>query len=255
MESLVKYEQRAAIAFVTLTTRALDNALNPEAAAQFDDCTRRADADPDCRAVVIASEGPKFCTGMDLSATGSDAAVSRQGACTFASALLRICESSKPFVAHVEGDATAGGLGLMAACDIVIAVRGVHMALSEAIVGMVPLIVSPFLVRRMTPAAFNYLALSTRPLTAEEAQSRGLVDEIGEPGSRTALNRQLDRILHCSPRALARSKEVARTTDLRERVEKAVREFGAWIEQPDLQTALRDFANGLAPPWFQKYKG
>jgi enoyl-CoA hydratase/carnithine racemase len=247
----VRYESRAAVATITLATRGRDNALDPEAVAQLDECIRRADADPDIRAVVIASEGPKFCAGMDL----SSAADSLRGGPTFAAALLRICESSKPFVAHVEGSVNAGGLGLMAACDIVIAARGVTLALSEAIVGMVPLIVSPFLLRRMTQAGFGSLALSTRPLTAEEAHTRGLVDELCDAGARTAVNRQLDRLLHCSPRSLARIKQLARPADLRAQVEGAVRDFSEWMEQPDLQGALRDFTNGLAPSWFQKYRG
>ena len=252
----VRYEHRAAVATITLATSALGNALDPEAVARLDHCIQSADADPDCRAVVIASEGPKFCTGMDLSAAaGIDTAASLRSAGTFAAALLRICESSKPFIAQVEGDAAAGGLGIVAACDIVIAARGVHLALSEAIVGMAPFIVSPFLLRRMTHGAFGALALSTRPLTAEEAHSRGLVDEICDPAGAKALQRQLDRLLHCSPSSLARSKRLACPSDLRAQVEKAVRDFGEWMEQPDLQTALRDFSKGLAPAWFQKYKG
>ena len=251
METLVRYEHHAAVATITLATRAIDNALNPEAASQLDDCIRRAGEDSACRAVVIASDGPKFCTGMDLSAV----ARARDGASAFASALLRICESPKPFLAHVEGDVAAGGLGLMAACDIVIAGRDVTLALTEAIVGMVPLLISPVLMRRLTPASFGYLALSTRHVTAAEAHNRGLVDEVCDSCSRTALNRQLDRLLHCSPGSLARSKQIACPLDLRAQVESALLDFNRWMQQSDLLAELEAFTNGLAPSWFRKYKG
>lgn len=258
MEQLVRYESRANVAEIGLATRTLDNTLNPQAAAQFDACILRANEDPDCRVVVIASEGPKFCTGMDLiSASHNDQSVAREGARAFASALLRICESPKPFIANVEGNVVAGGLGIIAACDIVIARRDVQMALTEAIVGMVPYLISPFLLRRLTPGLLASLALSTRHLTAEEALHRGLVDEVCDSDNRTALDRQLDRLHHCSPPALGKIKRVAHRAGnaaLRMQVDTALGELEEWIEQPDLREELGNFANGFSPSWFRKYR-
>jgi len=258
VEQLVRYESRANVAGIELATRALDNALNHEAAIQLDACVLRASEDSDCRVVVIYSEGPKFCTGMDLvAASHNDPSVAREGARAFASALLRICESPKPFVANLEGNVVAGGLGIIAACDIVIARRDVQIALTEAIVGMVPFLISPFLRRRMRPSLLASLALSTRYLKADEAFHRGLVDEICDSDTRTALDRQLDRLYHCSPRALDRIKRVAHLGDsaaLRMQVDAALGELEEWIEQPSLREELGNFANGLSPSWFRRYR-
>jgi methylglutaconyl-CoA hydratase/polyketide biosynthesis enoyl-CoA hydratase PksH len=244
VEELVRYRSHAGVAEIELATRACGNSITPEAAARFDASIMRANEDPDCRVVVITSEGPKFCTGMDLSRVS-------HGGREFASGLLRICESSKPFIANLEGDAIAGGLGIVAACDIVIARPDVRVALTEAIVGMVPFVISPFLLRRMTPGALASLALSTRHLSAEEALHRGLVDEIGD--NPAALNRQLDRLHRCSPQALERIKR-AGAADLRIQVEVALKELEAWLEQPELRSELSEFANGFAPSWFKKYR-
>jgi enoyl-CoA hydratase/carnithine racemase len=257
VEQLARYESRANVAEIELATRTLDNTLNPEAATQFDACILRANQDPDCRVVVIASEGPKFCTGMDLMSAHDDPSIAREGARAFASALLRICESPKPFVANVEGHVVAGGLGIIAACDIVIARRDVQMALTEAIVGMVPYLISPILLRRMTPGLFASLALSTRHLTAEEALHRGLVDEVCDSDNQAALDRQLNRLHHCSPRALDKIKRVAHSAGnaaLRMQVDAALGELEEWIEQPDLREELGNFANGFSPSWFRKYR-
>jgi len=247
---VVDYKKNATVVEIRLATGVLDNALNPAAAVQFDACILRASEDPDCRAVVIASEGPKFCTGMDLMSASQSG---QSGARAFASSLLRICQSPKVFIAHVEGDVIAGGLGIIAACDIVIAHRDVRVALTETLVGMVPHVISPFLLRRLTPAAVACLALSSRHLTAEEALRQGLIDEIDDADC-TALRRQLDRLHRSSPCALARTKRMLNGADLSAQVEAALTELEEWMAQPGLREELQNFANGFSPSWFRKYR-
>ena len=249
MAELVGYEFRAPIAHVTLDNPAKRNALTAATLAQLRKCLDRARADDTCRALVLAANGEDFCAGMDLDAV-ADADAASAMAQDFWACLQHIHQSRYPVVAAVDGKAMGGGLGLAAACDLVIASPQASFSTPEAVIGMVPALIAPFLQRRLSPARLRYLALSTRSLTAAEAHIYGIVDEVAEPSLERALARQLKRLRRSSPQALARIKEYTDQLAPPLQKELALETLSDWIERPETRSALVDFSQGLTPPWF-----
>lgn len=247
------------VARIVLASPQTRNVLDLATVRGLADAIRAAQEDEGCRVIVLAAEGPDFCAGLDL-----EAAVSAtmpwedEPARAFLDCLSLACDSPLPVIAQVEGDVTAGGMGLVAACDLVIAAPGAQFILSECIVGLIPALIAPFLLRRMPMGRLRALALGTRKIGASEAQAIGLVDEVAEGPIDVALDRQLQRLLRSSPPALAECKRYLdrlATADPAQWRPMADEQFLSWTRRPDVVASVRAFAEGFAPPWFQKYRG
>jgi polyketide biosynthesis enoyl-CoA hydratase PksH len=122
---------------------------------------------------------------------------------------LRLATGPFVTIAHVRGRANAGGIGFVAASDIVLADEGARFSLSELLFGLYPACVLPFLVRRVGFQRAHYLTLTTQPITARQACEWGLVDAIDEQGH-TALRRHLQRLRRLSKPAIRRYKTYMR---------------------------------------------
>lgn len=122
--------------------------------------------------------------------------------------------ASGPFIsiAHVRGRANAGGVGFVAACDIVLAEENATFSLSELLFGLMPACVMPFLIRRMGFAKANYLTLMTQPISAKLAHEWGLVDAV-EENSENLLRKQLLRLRRIGGDGIARYKRYAADLD------------------------------------------
>jgi enoyl-CoA hydratase/carnithine racemase len=206
---------------------------------------------------VISAAGPDFCKGMDFDFVLSRSSSLKKVSAPFVECLMLISSSSKPVIGCVEGTVAGGGVGLVAACDLVIANESASFTLPEVIVGMIPALITPFLLRRMAPARVQYLALSSRTLSAMEAKTSGLVDELAEGGIHDVLRNQLQRLFRSSPAGLLEVKRYfdrLRGDQLRRDIQTALEQFDAWVEQPGVIESVRTFAEGFTPPWFQKYK-
>jgi methylglutaconyl-CoA hydratase len=136
---------------------------------------RAAVASTAVRVVVLHGNEQTFCLGADwadvLNATGATTTAE-----AFADLLTELLHSAKPIIAEVRGQAVAGGVGLAAAADLVVAADGATFALTEALFGVVPAIVAPVLLRRMTQARVTLWTISAEPWAAVAAQAAGLVD-------------------------------------------------------------------------------
>jgi polyketide biosynthesis enoyl-CoA hydratase PksH len=115
-------------------------------------------------------------------------------------------------VAHVRGKANAGGVGFVAACDVVLSDEQAVFSLSELLFGLMPACVLPFLIRRIGSARANYMTLMTAPVAARQARDWGLVD-VCEENSENLLRRQLLRLRRSSRAAIAIYKEYLHTVD------------------------------------------
>jgi enoyl-CoA hydratase/carnithine racemase len=259
MSSAVRAQITDGVCFVTLAAPANGNAINFALIDGLERAIDAAEADPCCRAVVISAEGPSFCRGLDLEAffvhgtLPGRAELRRLPAC-----LARLRASSRPVVAMVEGEATGGGVGLVAACDLVLATSGARFMLSEPIVGLVPATIVPFLRLRIGPARLRSMTLSTRGIPAAEAHAYGLVDELADDPPERTLRTQLQRIFRSAPQALAESKRFydrLTAADLEEQIETGLDEFTGWLARDEVAEGVKVFGEGFAPPWFARYKG
>ena len=191
------------------------NAFNETMIAELTQAFRAADADPGLRAVVLAGHGPAFCAGADLNWMKKMAAYSpeenRADAMGLASMLNTIYMMKKPTVARVHGPAFAGGMGLVAACDIAIAAQEAEFCLSEVKLGLTAATISPYVVAAMGERHARRYFLSAERFTAAEAFRIGLVHDLATTEELDAsVNTLLSRLLEASPAAIAASKELIR---------------------------------------------
>lgn len=167
-------------------------------------------------AAVVTLEGRNgvFCEGFDLTVlAGSD--TSEQGTVRlerFGALLDAIAATPRPVIALVDGPALAGGVGLAAAADLVIATPRASFALPETLFGLVPAMVFPVLASRIGAPRARWLALGGAPLTASEAWRLGLVDDLADD-LEDALGRHERRLSRLDPRAVAAVKAMARVHD------------------------------------------
>ena len=171
-----------AVATVTLNRPDVRNAFNAELIADitqaFVDLSQRRDI----RCIVLAANGPAFCAGADLNWMRSIADYTHQqnlaDAGRLADMMRTIYECPKPTIARIQGDVYAGGMGLVAACDMAVAVDAAHFCLSEVKLGLVPSTISPYVIRAMGARAAHRYFLTAERFIAVEALRIGFVHEV-----------------------------------------------------------------------------
>jgi enoyl-CoA hydratase/carnithine racemase len=146
----------------------------------------------DSPVIVLRGRSDVFCRGLAL---GQPVAELRAGIGDFVACLADLRFSPKPVIALVEGEALGGGVGLVAACDVVVALPGSSFALPEVLVGLGPAIVWPLLLERMRPQAARLWALTAFRRTPAEALTAGLVDEIVDDAAHAAAIRRWAKVL------------------------------------------------------------
>jgi enoyl-CoA hydratase len=207
MPTLVRYAVEGPVARLVLDSPHNRNALSAALVEQLHQGLRDAAAEPGVRAVVLGHTGGTFCAGADLAeASGGDAFEAAAARGRELSALLRaILELPLPVVGAIDGHVRAGGLGLVGACDIVVAGRASTFALTEARVGVAPAIISLTLLPKLTARAAGRYYLTGEKFGAEEAARIGLVTVATDDVEATvgAVTAELGR---GSPHGLAASK-------------------------------------------------
>jgi methylglutaconyl-CoA hydratase len=135
------------VATVTLNRPDVRNAFNETMIAEVTAAFQALDGRDDVRAVVLAANGKAFCAGADLNwmkkMAGYSDEENRADAMRLAAMLSAIYRCNKPVIARVSGDAYAGGMGLICACDIVVALDTARFCLSEARLGLIPATIAP----------------------------------------------------------------------------------------------------------------
>lgn len=207
MSSPVRYAVDGGVARLTLDSPHNRNALSTVLVAQLHRGFDAAAADPGVRSVVLGHTGGTFCAGADLAeATASDASEAAAGRARELTTLLRaILELPKPVIAAVDGHVRAGGLGLIGACDIVVAGPASTFALTEARIGVAPSIISLTLLPRMTARAAGRYFLTGETFGAQHAAEIGLVTVAADDVAPT-VTALTTEIAKASPQGLAVSK-------------------------------------------------
>lgn len=161
------------VASIVINREQKRNSITAELQSLFLDYLDRAERDDNVRAVCITGAGDKsFCSGADLSGAGADGS---NTVLRYADLLKRIARYSKPTVARVNGSCLAGGIGLMLACDIVVAVDNATFGTPEVNIGLFPMMIGALLFRNMPRKKVMEMALLAKKLTAQEALDMGLL--------------------------------------------------------------------------------
>jgi enoyl-CoA hydratase len=242
MDPLVRLTGEGGVATVTLDSPRNRNALSAQLVAELTEALARTGKDPDARAVVLTHTGGTFCAGADLKEATSPAGPRR-----LAELLLAIVELPKPVVGHTTGHVRAGGLGLLAACDITVAGPAATFAFTEARLGLAPAVISLPVLPRLDPRAAARYYLTGETFGPAEAVRIGLLSAADD-----ALPGILDGLRAGSPQGLAESKLLT-TAAVRQAF---VRDTDAVVEQSARLFASAEAAEGVRallerrePPW------
>ena len=170
------------VAEVWLNRPDVRNAFNESVIAELQAVFIAFAVDADLRAVVLGGHGKAFCAGADLSwmraMAGFDWAQNRADAQALADMLWAVWRCPVPVVGRVQGDCYAGGVGLAAVCDVLVAAEGVHFCLSEARLGLLPATISPYVIRAMGEQAARRYFVTAERFSATQAAAMGFVHEV-----------------------------------------------------------------------------
>lgn len=195
---------------ITLDRPEVHNAFDEVMIAELDQSLKMVDEDAGSRIVVLRASGRSFSAGADIGWMKRAADLTEQenydDAMAFAGLLETLDTLSKPTLAFVHGPTYGGGVGLISCCDIVLAVEKAVFSLSEVKLGLVPAVISPYVVRAIGARAARRYFQSAERFSSQEAHRIGLVHEIIE--SENALEEIIDALLQGGPNAQAISKQM-----------------------------------------------
>lgn len=200
-------------ATVTLDRPELHNAFDDALIAALTAELKRLDRDPRARVVVLAANGRSFSAGADLSWMRRMADYGREENLRDALALAELMSTlrglGKPTVARVQGAAYGGGVGLVACCDVAIASRRATFCLSEVRLGLIPAVISPYVVEAIGARAARRYFMSAESFGAEEAHRLGLLHQVvAEEELDAAVDRLAGQLLDNGPNAMAAAKKL-----------------------------------------------
>jgi methylglutaconyl-CoA hydratase len=208
MNDLVRTNRAGAVATITLDSPATRNALSSGLLIELQAALEGALGDAAVRVIVLTGAGPAFCSGADLKEARTGTAAAPE---LFPAALQLIWFSPKPVVCRVNGSARAGGIGLIAACDIAVAVESATFAFSEVRIGATPAIIAVTCLRRMEPRAASGYFLTGEAFDARRATEIGLLTlAVPEAELDEQTGRYVGLLLRGAPGAQAATKTVLR---------------------------------------------
>ncbi|MHB1375185.1 MAG: enoyl-CoA hydratase/isomerase family protein [Thauera sp.] len=206
-------ERRGAVATIWMDRPEVFNAFNEQLIAELAAACTELDVDAGVRVVVLAGRGKHFSAGADLNwmrrASDSTEAENLADSRKFAAMLRALSGLSKPTIARVQGAALGGGTGLTAACDMAIAADDASFATSEVKFGIIPAVISPYVLRAIGPRhALRYFQSAER-FGAAEAKAMGLVNEVVPVAELdAAVDRLVQALLACGPQAQLAAKQL-----------------------------------------------
>jgi methylglutaconyl-CoA hydratase len=182
MAEFVRVEIDKGVARVALTRSELHNAFNEVMIGELREAFTVLGENSQVRAIVLSGEGKSFCAGADLNwmkkMIGYTFEQNVEDAHVLAGMLKAIHDCPKPVIARVHGAAFGGGVGLIAACDMAVATEAATFSLSEAKLGLLPAVISPFVLQKIGPSAAHRYFLTAERFNAADALRVGLISEI-----------------------------------------------------------------------------
>ncbi|MES2088668.1 MAG: enoyl-CoA hydratase/isomerase family protein [Pseudomonadota bacterium] len=246
------------LAQVWLNRPALRNAFNDETIAELTQAFTSLGQDPQVRAIMLGAHGKAFSAGGDLNWMRAMAdyswAENHADAARLAAMLWAIADCPVPVIARVQGDCYGGGVGLVAACDIAVAVDSASFCLSEVKLGLIPGTISPYVIRAIGERAARRYFTTAERFDAQRALALGLVHEVCTPESLDdTVNAIAHAILANAPHAVRASKQLVAdvagmplTAELRDQTARCIADIRASAEG---RAGLQAFLNKTTPPW------
>ncbi len=257
---MLSVEKRGRSAVVTLNRPEMRNAFDEALIAGLTRAMRELDRDDGVRVVVLAGAGPAFCAGADLNWMKRMAGYSYEQNLADAEALADMLKTidrmRKPTIARVHGPAFAGGVGLVAACDIAIGTPEARFCLSEAKLGLSPATISPYVVRAMGERMARRYFLSAEVFDADEAYRIGLLQaRVPAPELDAAVDALVGHLVAGGPEALAKIKDLIRFVSSSPVDDAVVKDTARRIAEirvsPEGREGITAFLEKRKPAWTQ----
>ncbi|HOG02847.1 MAG TPA: enoyl-CoA hydratase/isomerase family protein [Accumulibacter sp.] len=247
------------VGILTLNKPQRHNAFDEQLIAEMIAGLRELAADPRVRAVVLSSTGKSFCAGADLQwmkrAAGYSDQENLQDARRLAELMATLNELAKPTIARVQGPAHGGGVGLIAACDIAVGTYDALFALSEVKLGIVPAVISPYVLAAIGERYCRRYMLTAERFSAAEAYRIGLLHELvpGEEQLDEAIAEIIDSLLANGPQAQAECKSLIRIVAGQpideETIDETARRITRIRASPEGREGLAAFLEKRPPNW------
>ncbi|MBK6983134.1 MAG: enoyl-CoA hydratase/isomerase family protein [Betaproteobacteria bacterium] len=216
MTANLSIERRGPVGRITLDRPERHNAFDDSLIAELTEALRSIEADETVRVVELASAGKSFSAGADLQwmrrVASAPRDANRDDAMALAALMRTLAELRKPTIARVQGAAYGGGVGLVACCDIAVATVGARFALSEAKLGLIPAVISPYVVAAIGPRAARRYFLTGEAFDASDAWRLGLVHELAKDQADLdgKISGLVEALLACGPVAQLECKALIR---------------------------------------------
>lgn len=249
----VAIERRQRIVWLTFDRPDRRNTLTQQTLNELAHALDTLEHDAECRIVVLRGRDGFFCTGMDFAEmaerVGQDGPQGT-GDVHYMDVLRRMASSGKVIVSAVDGQVMAGGVGLLAASDLVIATPASRFSLPEALWGLLPACVLPLLIRRIGFQAAYRMTLTTETWDTDQAKSAGLVDDV-VPDLDEAIRRASVRLTRLDPETIRRMKAYFRKMWYLSNAmeDMAIAEIDALVHDPHVQDNIRQFVQHQKFPW------
>jgi methylglutaconyl-CoA hydratase len=245
------------VAHVVRARPEVRNALDGVTARELREAVAAASARDDVRVIVLAGRGAVFCAGADLEWMKEVAAFSREENLADAALMRELFEtidrSPKAVVACVQGAALGGGAGLVAVADVAVTEDGARFGFTEVRLGIVPAVISPYVVRKIGVSAARELFLTGERFSAARAAAIGLVHCVVPPAELdAAVDERVKELLQAAPGAIAAAKNLVRSVagrpleEVRELTIEAIADRRA---SPEGQEGLAAFLEKRKPDW------
>ncbi len=258
MSSTLDIQRQGTVARVFLNRPDVRNAFNDGVIAELAQAFRTLGADASLRAIVLGGHGKAFCAGADLSWMRAMADYTweqnRADAQALADMLWAIYSCPLPVVGRVHGDCYAGGVGLAAVCDVLVAAEGIHFCLSEAKLGLLPATIGPYVVKALGEQAARRYFITAERFDAAQAKALGFVHEVA---AADALDAKVDEVVAAlasnGPAAVKACKLLVQdlagqpiTEDLRADTARRIADIRASAEGKE---GVQSFLNKRKPGW------
>jgi methylglutaconyl-CoA hydratase len=255
---MVKLDLQPPVASVILDRPDVHNAFNDSLITVLTQTFKDLSAHPDIRVIILRATGKSFCAGADLNWMKQMVTFSHeeniQDARIMAGMFLAIAKCSKPVIARVHGTALGGGSGLVASCDIAIAVESATFGFTEVKLGILPSVISPFVIARIGPGAAREYFLTGERFPASVALSLGLVQHVvpNEGALDALIAVKVGELLTSAPGAVTAAKELIfglAATTLESSIDFTAEAIATARAGAEGQSGMKAFLQREKPPW------
>ncbi|MFC1750755.1 enoyl-CoA hydratase-related protein [Pseudomonadota bacterium] len=255
-DQLLIHTDNRGVCTLTLNRPERHNALNAELIVELVNALTNVNNDPNIRVLVITGNGDSFSSGADMewmkASANYDEETNRQDAMLFTQLMRTLYDLQKPTIALINGPSYGGGLGVIACCDIAIASTTAKFAFTEVRLGLVPAVISPYVIVKIGPSHARRLFLTAEQFSATQALAFDLVHFVVDKTElNTLVDQQIQHLLKAGPLAARASKLLTPRLATEEVENELTALIAALRASPEGQEGLAAFLEKRKPSWIK----